>query len=1012
MEIEIHTSDVKKFNYVLFQNSIGSILSSIDHSLNTKAIINIVADLTNQYYIDRHRRESETSIKLINRNILYEDKLLIHHNNQDDNPDNVVMLDKVVRGIMRNYPRFCDVTIGGFHNDPDSHIQFSDDDLSNPMQLYKKLAQYSLLADLVKQTTYTSQQWVANTPKTIKPIESSVEIGAKALTAINNMLYCNYRTNIDARFIGDAFLKLSSVGLSHVIKWLIADDLDKIKQSLAMARTTLIADKIAINTKYKEIYLDSSIIIALKRMLVREVKDYDKYLTLITKYNITNYDQFENYLSDAEKKKMKTLMQRRTESITLKHCELHTVAIDSFINNKYSTIDIGNIAVLNEITKQYSCKLCKVDVLCKHFIDGRINKESMINEYRGEIDKQITYCKYCHGAIFNDSMSDIMSDRDFVFIQKARASASMEGTEVGRLSPLIYSGVANAVSYFSSTKEFSQTELIKNINQIVYPQVTDVLSELGVKDEKINEVTPVYAFIYTVIYMMDICLSNPILFVKGSPKLKTRMEYAKHFTDVIAQRYNLVSKEMIRDIIKKAYIGLEDEYRSAIRFSDENTKYIIISESPIYLFLYNLYVSNSLKSKQPVLSPLRMIPIITGYTGKDITTVNFYNKYITPPGMSDEDKDLYTYLVDYRDPRCSVYKLSNTNIHPEYKGVNTSASFDPSLETKLAESEIRLRKQRRVVSFTNNINNVCKYPFNKCFPVEFIYNQGGKIIQWIPQRATSTKKVAKRSRCGMFINESVYDIDFVDDEKTVLSKIEPLNQEKRIDRVKRRNEVIKFKPSNMRATTIPKPTQIKKKETKSNFMFDTKKIMELKDLTRNHLNYIKYLGRTEGYTDRDVRVGLNLPPITDDDHCLTRVDYYNNYLIRRYYSFVNQPTDSQNISIIEKSKINIADVQDISYPDIRPEGSYRLTVKKIRKQWPINDVYDWMLQYFIESIASIATVSGIGKQLAEDILSYVMFAEKTKHKMKVDIEVSGEDDIDDLSPPPLTDAEKDELDED
>jgi hypothetical protein len=188
--------------------------------------------------------------------------------------------------------------------------------------------------------------------------------------------------------------------------------------------------------------------------------------------------------------------------------------------------------------------------------------------------------------------------------------------------------------------------------------------------------------------------------------------------------------------------------------------------------------------------------------------------------------------------------------------------------------------------------------------------------------------------------------------------------------------------------------------------------MGLKDLTRSHLNYIKYLGRTEGYTDRDVRVGLNLPPITDDDHCLTRVDYYNNYLIRRYYSFVNQPTDYQNIAIIEKAKINIADVQGIEYPDIRPKGSYRLMVKQIRKQWYIEDVYNWMLQYFIESITSIASVDGIGRYLAEDILGYVISAEKTKHKMKVDIAASGEDDVDDLTPPPLTESEKEELDED
>ena len=468
MEIEIHTSDVKKFNYVLFQNSIGSILSSIDRSLDTKAIINIVADQTNQYYINRHRRESETSIKLINRNILYEDKILIRHNNKDDNPDNVVMLDKVIRGITRNYPRFCDVTIGGFYNDQSSSIKFADDTLANSSQLYKKLAQLSKLEQIARE--YKIQpigQWKPNTPKYIRPLESNIEIGAKAMTAINTMLHCSYRTSIDARSIGDAFLKLGSIGLSHVIKWLIEDDIDKIKQSLITARNIITANRIAINTKYKEIYLDSSVIIALKRMLVREVKDYDRYLTMIAKYNITNYDQFENYLSAAEKKQMRVLMKRKTEAITLKYCELHTTAISNFVNNKYTNVNIDDIATLDETTKQYSCNLCKADILCKHFVDARINKSTMVEEYRGIIDKQITYCKYCQGAIFNDSMSDIMSDRDFVFIQKSRAVASMEGTEVGRLSPLIYSGVANAISHYVSTKEFSQGELIKNINQIV-----------------------------------------------------------------------------------------------------------------------------------------------------------------------------------------------------------------------------------------------------------------------------------------------------------------------------------------------------------------------------------------------------------------------------------------------------------------------------------------------------------------------------------------------------------------
>jgi hypothetical protein len=87
-------------------------------------------------------------------------------------------------------------------------------------------------------------------------------------------------------------------------------------------------------------------------------------------------------------------------------------------------------------------------------------------------------------------------------------------------------------------------------------------------------------------------------------------------------------------------------------------------------------------------------------------------------------------------------------------------------------------------------------------------------------------------------------------------------------------------------------------------------------------------------------------------------------------------------------------------------------VKQIRKQWYIEDVYNWMLQYFIESITSIASVDGIGRYLAEDILGYVISAEKTKHKMKVDIAASGEDDVDDLTPPPLTESEKEELDED
>jgi len=874
---------------------------------------------------------------------------------ENGNPKDAIQTDTIVLGKNRNWPTQTDVVIKGFEN-KDFHFTNLDsiiDLLSSHQAAY--IYTKSFIPKEPEIDFITLEQTVAKHNNII-----DVDFDLGKLSPIFNIIYETHGVKVDTKDYVKMMAQLKSVDMSDAVYYALHGEKEKLAQMLVVKLDQTSIDIMQKNSSYNNMLIYSEFNM-IKKIIEQELDNPGKYLDLIKKNKIKTALQFYGMISQKEKDKIMKIVGDRNKKIYAKPCS-HNDPHDEYMSyfkvtatwavekRKKSLDALMSFLSHDEKTKQYYCNSCGERVICEHTLEfaGTQHKEkiSLVEKYREPEDssKKYSYCKYCNEQIFRNELEEIMTSVKFEEIVRSRQQTLEGDTHASAFENGLYFGVSNAISALKIDYEYPQRTLVKTIMNIVYNMVYSQVGKLKAENdlEYYEQLAGMYGYLYTAIYMMSLFISDPkVNTLDKSPKDKD--SYARYFSQKVSQRFHgLASPDNTKRIMYQAYLDLKTLAGPTIMARNESDKILEILQNPLFLILYRMHLCNNVND-----SPIDAYKKIVTQPKPNVTTF-FVDAKVPIKNVSERTMNLYTYLMDYKSPYCYVFQLDTRPTGA------ADVTYDPKIYNLLIEEDKQIKKQQFIRTYVKLYKSGSIDIFSKVFGANFIYDDEGDMIDWSNgmQWTTKSGKVIKLSDIKKHVDETT-------DEK-----------------IKKRNQKIKFVEQKFKHKALPKNSFVKL-DNPPNYTQDKKLLGIVTKVSNKYSpNTLEYLGRSIGYNYIDLIRGV-IPGIENYIIGYCKVKYYCQLFIERYYSLKYEPLGEANSSIIEESKIefNQIDAETNKLTDLPYEDYYKNSSSYVNLLEP-KLFYEWCVETFAKFIIHAEKTCSLGKIFVDSFMKFMVNTEK------------------------------------
>lgn len=892
---------------------------------------------------DFYQKMSEFDLRdedhLLKRNIVRQQ--LVYSNVEFGNK-NAVESDVVVIGKERNWPRFKNIIINSFENK-----NFIFKNLDSPVDLLQshRLATIYMYS-MVKQ--YNADKMVELPLKISKSGESIIpEFNMGLLSGVVDLAKMIYGVKLNTQDYYYMSLQLTSMGLIDAVYYAIHNMKDEMNK--------LINNKL--NYAKFDLMNKNEMKMRLLRLSEFNLAKHLAETEMGIKTKAKSLSELISSLKGSDKKKLESLMKERTKQIYAPPCA-HNKPYEDFIrlktfNKKLQDTIKGQLMSFLEYDaekKQYFCNTCGQRVLCQHTLDllGKTGQDKMkiIEQYKNLDDssRKYSYCNYCAERIFRNELDEIMTTVKFDELVRSREEVFEGNTQISAFDNGLYFGVANLINSLKFDYEFVPKQLIKTIMNKIYNIVNAQIALLNLGDDldRYEEISAFYGYTYSAIYMMRAFLVDPKITTPDKTP-KNQNDYAKYFASKIDQRFaRLTTPENTKRLIYKAFVDLKPLGDLYISHKTESDHVLEILQNPYYITLYKMHLC-----AHPDHTPVDAFKYIV--TNPNPRVYNFLiGAKIPTKNVSQNKKDIYTYWMDFNDPRCYIFKSVERPT-----GATKDLVFDPSLHNKLFERMNQIDKEVYIKHYIKLIKSRPTQGFSRCYGANYIYDEEGDIMVW-NDKYEWTSKSGKTTK----LSDIKRDVD-----ASTPKKIEA------------RNKKINFKPRDLK----PIGTSSSKKidlENAPEFIFNNKIFGIISKIDQKFSpNILEYLGRTDGYEYADLIRGV-IPGVENYSVGSTKVKYYCQLFIEKYCFLKYNSTNQENIDIIEKAEINYNQLAKIAdeLPELDTKKYYQSS-SSLNNLYEPKEFYYWQVNAFAEFI-TIVSKTKLGIFFLAKFLKMMIIMEK------------------------------------
>jgi len=1003
-QIKAFTSDsVVNYNVLTYK----IILSSQFPSLSD-VWIEMISNSLDEHYKDLLLFVEQSSIKIIIRNILIMNNLMVEGSFDFKDHERVVNMNMLILGPIHNYPINRDFHVDKLLN---KDYNFSDYDLANIGSLYKK---QKLLFD-IKSVVHLESEKISQPDvkrifnyKTVHPsISNQGKITDDYMEIINAYISTIFSTELDQLDTFSVIHGLADLGLIEVITAVIRNDEDYLKSVLDRYTYIAISNKIESN-KYIQYMIQLSELNQLLILSEREIDNHIEIKYIVDRYKIQSVPGLIKYVNKKTYKKLNEILEKQIK-ISTKPCKTHTKIIHEFIPIRTGQRRITKrkakelIDEIKEISEErdnlYFCKSCHQEILCNHVIELVMNIYSekdqrkmnkVLADFSLPIKDKIYYCKYCNQKIFKDQTIDFITNEDFEMLQKNRANFYAAKSSQFEINSQMYNGIYAATGQFKFKYEFSMKNLSEHISNVITPPIIK-LYEANPFNITDYDIIKVYSYTYTIMYIGMIWMNDRDNISIPGFKGTTLEELAAHFMPIISFKYKSIvaNSKIISHIIKDAFHKLKNEYKAEIQFVNEEVSRRSILNDVIYSIMYNIFCVGHDNATRGTLMP----SIIKSDVYKKLTIANYYTGFNRIPEQTiQHEKNLYSFIVDFSDPKNHIYR--DQKIGRMIVGYKSGNVYDPEIFNYFIELGKKLNQSRKVSDYFNYYQQLDQYTFSISYAANYIYDNNGNFINWEIEVDKKKSKLYKNE--AGFLTTYVdypksikwYMID--DDKKIYLDKMGIAKPNQITKLIETRNKVIKFKSAKFIKKKLLSSGKIKTSDSKYSFIIEEKLYGLIKKISSKYTTYqIKFLGRTRRQDPRLIRSG-NIEPaeiISTDDPRLFTIYRYAELLISTYLSMLNSPNKSVNAAYYSKANVNPTKFDSKKYKNfIDPIPSdnqqtdneiFQSAFYRLLSYWKPQDVFLWVLKYILVVCDKIYNdLPKLGKIFVENYFETIMSIEK------------------------------------
>jgi len=1027
IQIYDNIKSITNYDKLLYQEVLEDLFPK-----ENQIIISYYADIEDKFQLEIRQFQELDNLSFINRIIVNQDKFIVVPELHEDEYDNskVVRPNIIVQGINRNYPKGRDLVIKEYKN---WKYIFSEKALSDPKLLQKKLKMLYYINRFISQHPPANQSYskIENVKFPVLkyyPLDQfNIPINPEYEKQVNKILYPFINTQVDFSDSLKLQHQLSGLGLESVFYYMIDSDLINVKKNTKSIATELQRGYF-IQEQFSEVLLERSEMIRIKQIIEKEINNPKEYLEIINKFNVNNMNELKKYLPKPKFQKLKQLVQPRL-IIDSRMCKAHTNLLQELIklrNNSYPDIKTAK-QILDELQKmstkssnnQFECNTCHQVILCDHTVhtintiyETNKNIRSVnLNEFRGETDGNITYCRYCKEKLLVNQLNVIMENKNFEDIQRTREIQASGKTDLSIFGSFMYRGVRMGVSEFRFKYTFSESNLIKSINNLIGPYVYDYIVKRKIVPDNIPYHATMFGYIWTIVYIMFIYLKDPNIYIPKQ-NIKTRKEYGTYFKKLIMKKFNnQIDKKKTELALQQAFINLGSEYKVEINYVTGKYNTLIIANRMLYIMLYRLYTFENKIIRTVDKSPYMFLPeIINPEKYKNINEVNFWIK----PTIRPKEKlniAMFDYLIDTSKKANKVYDIDFPYELPDATNLE-NLKFDKTVENEILEYDKKSNFRKFFDRYYPQLVTPAVGRFKDSFPAYYIYDESGNIIKWMPTLVTKKQIKNKITNHGNFVNEQK-EITFTHEKLDLFKMEEPTrpNIQKLIDT---RNKKLNYK---IKSWKLLKPLKPPKFELNPDykFIFKEKSLGIVKKINQQkyNINIFRNLGNSEGHKIIELKNDqISNPNFLDNDIRISKIKSYIEQLIINFSSLINNPSLMENSLLLEKLGKTPADIDKLKKINLSTinDDNYWSKLSEI-SNWKPQDQYGWLKMFLTEAINKILTsYPDIGKMFLEIYLDDIFRQEKLiSESDNVDIAFEKIDDLDGINyEGPFNEKEADE----
>lgn len=989
--IKVHTGKLssKKYSKVSYRRS----LSLFEDKIST-ALLDHVSDT----YNINHSTEvifREKNKKILTRNIANNDNIIVDatpiselKSDKIKDSDNIISSETRVLGTFRNYPANVPIFVNKFLN---KNHNFTEQDLTDVFKLNNKLFKLWLISRYTKVPNINPCRNGSIIVQDKLVNISKFKIPPKIVSLVDKYINFTHGIKLASDNATSIFISLRGLDLLEIFNEIISGDIDTVRNVLNNYINKF-GRNILAKQSFTNDFINMSNMNLLKDLIIAEFPKESHLIDLIDNGKIAKITDVKQHVKDTTYKSIeKRILTKVSPNII--QCNSHPSIVNKLKlllnkkNAKYSLKDVKDIkkyieSIADLIDNVYVCKTCNIEIACTHHfvvLEAMYGKGNLMDqlekiaiEYAGKKDGILTYCKYCSQLIFNNKTESIMYDADFETMEKVREINIENSTELARFNSGINKAIYSALSLYKFNYNYSQKKLIKSIQNRIGYIVYDTMVQQKVPEEKIEDMTILYGYIFTVIYLMDIYATDRNITITGL-KGRDRTSYANHLIPKIVSRYNkLTNKQDTQKLMQLAYIALKGSHKTSVSYITDELMRISISNTSIYKMLYSMYLND----RGLGLSAIEAFDSIVHKVKPNIS--NFYIDAYEPSKKSTFNNLIYSYIINYDSPSNMIYKTPKTLRHMDVWRYNPK-KFDNSVEVQLFEydklryiyQKIHEFKDIKVINYSNSGISVMSAQYN--------YDTNGNMIIWEPEK---TKQGIR-----MVWNQN--------GNKIYLDKMGKLSEKEIKKLIDQRNKKINYK-ENPRSKSQIDIKVVKKKQYNYKYSFSEKHLGVVTKISSKYsINMFKYLGRSRGYTLQEIKQG-KIPDteITSNDISLLTVNNYigslfiqEKNLFNGLHEIVNELKIKQSVldavkriplyelgkMVDKENKININGYYDIH--------------TFITNNWKPMDVYYWMLEFLSLAMSYVMKTypSSFGKKFLSNYLDDVFRQEKYTHKLDIEI---------------------------